>query len=258
MIKTQDNTDRFEKLRNARLPRHIAVIMDGNGRWAQKRGLTRAEGHRAGAKTIDMLVETLLKLEIPYVSLYAFSTENWKRPKIEVGSLFSLLNEFIGKKVDTMVEKKIQMRVSGDLSRIPKLSQKLVREALEKTKGGDRLIVNFCINYGSRDEILKAVNELIREQKEAKTFHEVTFDEFEKKLYTVSMPEVDLMIRTAGEKRLSNFLLYQAAYAEFYFTSKYWPDFDEEELFLSLNEFQGRVRKFGGLDKKFLQGYEYE
>ena len=242
----------MEKLREGELPRHIAIIMDGNGRWAQERGLSRAEGHRAGARTIDMVVESLLELNIPYVSFYAFSTENWKRPSSEVGSLFSLLNEFIGKKVPSMVENGIRMRVSGNISRIPKISQVLIKDALKKTSGGRRLVTNFCINYGSRDEILHAVNELLQERKNTNDFGKISIEEFEQKLYTAGMPDVDLMIRSAGEKRLSNFLLYQAAYAEFCFTGKYWPDFDRDDLCESLEEFQNRVRKFGGLKRKAL------
>ncbi len=233
------------------LPQHIAVIMDGNGRWARNRGLPRVQGHRQGAQTAEKLLETCLELKIPYVSLYAFSTENWRRPETEVKYLFTLINEFIRKKLNVMVEKGIQIRVSGEIGKLPRNNQNLIDKAIERTRDGKTMIANFCINYGGRDDILQAVHQIIRERFNAKDLSEVlrkpTSEELEEKLYTAGMPEVDLMIRTAGERRISNFLLYQAAYAELYFTPVNWPDFDEAELYSALLDYQKRNRKFGAL-----------
>jgi len=231
------------------LPAHIAIIMDGNGRWAERRGLSRSEGHREGAKVLDSLFSTLLELNIPFVSLFAFSTENWKRPKTEVDTLFKILNFYLKKKIDLMVKNDIRLHVSGDISRLPRISQELIELALKKTGDCKKLTVNFCINYGGRDELINAFNSLLQEKLSEGVESKITSEDIEKKLYTHPMPDVDLLIRTAGEKRLSNFLLYQSAYAELYFTELFWPDFDEHELYKSLIEYQKRVRKFGGLKK---------
>lgn len=242
---------RLELLNRETLPKHIAVIMDGNGRWANAKGMPRVQGHRQGAQTAEKLLDTCLELEIPYVSLYAFSTENWRRPQTEVKYLFTLINEFIRKKLEIMVEKGVKIVVSGEIAKLPKNNQLLIEKAIEKTKDGKNLIANFCINYGGRDDILQAIQQILRERFNGNDVSEIlrkpTSQELEEKLYTAGLPEVDLMIRTAGEKRISNFLLYQAAYAELYFTNVNWPDFDEHELYAALLDYQKRNRKFGSL-----------
>ncbi|RME91701.1 MAG: di-trans,poly-cis-decaprenylcistransferase [Candidatus Hydrogenedentota bacterium] len=238
------------------IPKHVAVIMDGNGRWAKKRNLPRSEGHKQGALVLESLFEECIRQNIKVVSLYAFSTENWKRPKSEIKTLFSLLDTFITEKLDTMVKLGVKLFISGDISKLPKRSQKKIETALAKTKKGKKLIANFCINYGSRDEIkraallilqsrlqkIKSLSELEKVQK-----RKISEKEFSAKLYTKTLPDVDLLIRTAGEKRLSNFMLYQAAYAELYFTETLWPDFNKKELQAAIRFYQSRVRKFGGL-----------
>lgn len=256
-----------QQIKKSPIPQHVAVIMDGNGRWAKSKGLKRIDGHRRGSEVVDNLLDDCIDLKIPVVSLYAFSTENWKRPATEVKGLFSLLDEFISGKLPRMIEKGVRLHVSGNIAKLPAKSQKLIETAREQTSKADNLIANFCINYGSRDELLEAMQSVylkrlsdlehkkkivaagdILKQLKARVKHK----EFNDQLYTAGLPDVDLMIRTAGEKRLSNFLLYQSAYAEFYFTEVCWPDFNSEELYRSIIDFQSRVRKYGGLkpDKK--------
>lgn len=227
------------------LPRHVAIIMDGNGRWAKQRGLKRLEGHRQGAENLEELFETFSRYKIPFVSLYAFSTENWRRPKSEIRGLFQLLEEFLEKKLPIFVEKNIQLRVSGDIRKLPKSSIQKIEEAVEKTKKNRRLVANFCINYGGQDEILIAAQKAAMESQKSKA--KISKRLFEKHLYTQGMPPVDLLIRTGGEKRVSNFLLYQIAYAEFYFTEILWPDFNSKHLEEALSDYSKRVRKFGGI-----------
>lgn len=230
-------------------PNHIAVIMDGNGRWAKQKGLSRGEGHRAGAKTVDSLLDVCLELKIPVVSLYAFSTENWKRPISEIKTLFSLLDEYIENKLAKMESQNIRMVVSGDISKLPSKSRRLIRNALEKTKNNTSLIANFCLNYGSRDEILRAMNLLLeyRLKKDMKISKKITEREFSKYLYTSNLPDVDLLIRTSGEMRLSNFLLFQCAYAELYFSKKKWPDFKRNDFIKAVVDYHKRKRNFGGI-----------
>ncbi len=227
------------------LPQHIAVIMDGNGRWASSRGLKRLDGHRQGAQTLCNLLDVLLELGIPVVSLYAFSTENWRRPRAEITGLFSLLDEFISQNLAIMLEKKIRLLVSGDTSRLPKKSRELITGGLEKTRRNKRLIANFCINYGARDEILRAAQ--LAAAASRNRSGKFSRRDFEKYLYTAGLPDVDLVIRTAGEKRLSNFLLYQAAYAELYFTDVLWPDFSAQHLQMALEDYRQRTRRFGAV-----------
>lgn len=228
--------------------------MDGNGRWAKSRGFTRTQGHRAGAQAVDVLLDVALEYKIKAISLYAFSTENWKRPASEVKSLFEILNLFIKEKLSRLVEKKIHLVVSGDLKKLPSTSRRLVEHAQETTqkkiaKKEISLVLNFCLNYGSKQEILRAIPLLMaeRQKKQKNLLKSVTEKEFAKYLYTANLPMVDLLIRTAGEKRLSNFLLFQSAYAELIFTNVLWPDFNREEFIKSIEEYQTRIRKFGGL-----------
>jgi undecaprenyl diphosphate synthase len=234
-----------------RLPKHIAIILDGNGRWAKQRNLPRSEGHRQGGENLKKLVDVILELEIPYISLYTFSTENWKRPKSEIQSLWKLLQEFFTKYLEECKQKQICIKVSGDISKLPKASQEILNKAVQETKKNKRLLANFCINYGSKQEILRAVNQIIQikieQYKNTGKISDVKIKEFEKHLYTYPLPSVDLLIRPGGEQRISNFLLWQCAYAELYFTDVLWPDFSREELFKALEWYSGRERRFGGL-----------
>jgi undecaprenyl diphosphate synthase len=234
-----------------RLPKHIAIILDGNGRWAKQRNLPRSEGHRQGGENLKKLVDVILELEIPYISLYTFSTENWKRPKSEIQSLWNLLQEFFTKYLEECKQKQICIKVSGDISKLPKASQEILNKAVQETKKNKRLLANFCINYGSKQEILRAVNQIIQikieQYKNTGKISDIKIKEFEKHLYTYPLPSVDLLIRPGGEQRISNFLLWQCAYAELYFTDVLWPDFSREELFKALEWYSGRERRFGGL-----------
>ncbi|GBF50725.1 undecaprenyl pyrophosphate synthase [Leptospira ryugenii] len=231
------------------IPAHIAVIMDGNGRWAEAKGKKRSEGHREGAKAIDRLLDVALHFEIKNVSLYAFSTENWKRPLSEIQAIFNLLIEFIDTRLDDIHEKGIRIHHSGNRSKLSnKVLQKIDR-AMELTKKNKRLVANFCLNYGGQEEILQSFSKLMSDRKEKKIPLDkaVSPKEFQKYLYTHPLPPVDLLIRTAGEQRVSNFLLWQIAYAEFFFTNTLWPDYGERDLEEALHFFESRKRKFGGL-----------
>lgn len=221
--------------------------MDGNGRWAEARGKKRSEGHRAGTETVDRLLDHLVKIKVPYVSLYAFSTENWRRPRPEITALFTLLNEFITTRLDKMVAKGVRIVTSGDISRLPKKSRELLEDAMQRTARNKKLTANFCLNYGARDEIHRAAARFAEKQAGARKIKIPKDKEFRALLWQGDMPDVDLLVRTAGELRLSNFMLYQAAYAELYFTDKTWPEFSEDDVDAAIFEFGRRKRKFGGL-----------
>jgi len=218
--------------------------MDGNGRWATAQHKKRIEGHRQGTETVDRLLDALLIQKISVVSLYAFSTENWRRPKTEVFALFKLLDEFISSRLEKLIAKGVRIIVSGNYSRLPRNSRVLIEEAILKTKKNKKLIANFCLNYGARDEIHRAAWLYAKTGVKTKVPSE---KEFKKYLYTANLPDVDLVVRTAGEYRLSNFLLYQSAYAELVFLDKCWPDFNENDLRQTIQEFSKRKRNFGAI-----------
>ncbi|MDU7502484.1 MAG: isoprenyl transferase [Finegoldia magna] len=224
-----------------RLPKHIAIIMDGNGRWATKRNKPRVFGHNEGMKRVVDVVENSLNIGIKYLSLYAFSTENWKRPQKEIDFLMQILIKYIDEQLNKLVTQGVKINILGDISVLPKTVIQKIEYALDSTRDNDKLILNIAINYGSRQEILKAVNTAI-EKGEI-----LTDDEFSNLLYTRNQPDVDLLIRPGGEKRLSNFLLYQMSYAELYFSDIYWPDFKLESLIDAIYWYQNRDRRFGGL-----------
>ena len=226
------------------VPSHIGIIMDGNGRWARKKSLPRSEGHRRGAEVIEPLMDAALDLGVRAVSLYAFSTENWIRPRTEVVSLWKLLDYFFGEKIDTLKKRGIRIMHSGLTERLPRSTLKTIADAVEETRGNRRLVLNFCINYGGRQEIIGAVNRWLDTPGRGKR---ITARELEKRLYTAGLPPVDLMIRTGGEYRISNFLLWQIAYAELYFADVLWPDFRTGHLYKAIFEYQKRERRFGGL-----------
>ena len=221
--------------------KHIAFIMDGNGRWAEQRGKSRSFGHTRGAKALEDIVSFAFSLDVAVLSFYAFSTENWSRPKEEVDKILSLLFNSLVKNTEKLVKKGIRLVISGSLDCLNKTQRQKVEHAIDKTKGFDK-VLNICFNYGGRDEILQAVNKAIEnklERVDAKTFESL--------LYTNGLPPVDLVIRTSGEQRLSNFLLWQVAYAEIYFTPVLWPDFDKDCLLEAINWYNQRSRRFGGI-----------
>lgn len=225
---------------------HLAVIMDGNGRWAKKRGLPRTLGHREGCKRIVETFDLCKKYGIKVFTLYAFSTENWNRPEDEIKCLFEYLDEFFRKNIDKFIKEGVRVQHMGDASRLPVHTQDILKEAMERTKDNKDFVFNICLNYGARQEIAKAVRNIVKDV-ENKKIDASNIDE--KLIYSYldsgNLPEVDLMIRTSGECRLSNFLLYQVAYTEFVFTPTYWPDFKEKEFVECLKEFCSRDRRYG-------------
>jgi len=225
-----------------RLPNHIAIIMDGNGRWARERNLPRIFGHKVGMTSVRKIIESAVKIKLKCLSLYAFSTENWSRPEKEIKGLFNLLRHYIKVERKNILKNNIKLKISGDLSKLPKDIQKSINSLVEETNNNAGLLLNLCINYGSRQEIVRAVNNIIF-AKEKNVNEEI----FSKYLYMNDFPDVDLLIRTSGEMRISNFMLWQSAYAEFYFTKTYWPEFREEEFYKAIIEFQKRERRFGGV-----------
>ncbi|MES2812392.1 MAG: isoprenyl transferase [Bacteroidota bacterium] len=228
------------------LPKHLAIIMDGNGRWAKKKGLLRAIGHENGTKSVRTTVESCAKLGIENLTLYAFSTENWNRPKLEVDTLMKLLINSLKKELDTLIKNNIKLNSIGNLENLPKSVQKELLEVIEKTKDNKRMTLTLALSYGSREEILNAVKKIADKVKN-NIISTDSIDEsiFNNHLYTHDLPDVDLVIRTSGEHRISNFLLWQIAYAEFYFTDVLWPDFSEENLYEAIISYQKRERRFG-------------
>lgn len=225
-----------------KLPNHIAFIIDGNGRWAKKRGLTRTAGHRQGVVAVKETIKNCYNYGIKQASFFCFSTENWNRPQDEIDTLFGMLRDFINEDIEPYKKDGIRFLVSGDISKLPQDLFEAILNAVEQTKNCTKMYVNFCINYGGRDDILRAVNSLLNKGKTS-----VNYIEFQNELYTKDLAELDLVVRTSGEKRISNFMLYQMAYAELYFTQTYWPDFDKNELDQALVDFQSRNRRFGAI-----------
>lgn len=223
------------------LPRHVAIIMDGNGRWAKMRHLPKIAGHRHGIESVRRVVEYCRKLGIPVLTVYAFSTENWKRPKREVNALMGFIEEYLKKELDNFKKNQIRLNCIGRLDRLPPRIKKSIDEAMEETKSFSKLIFNVALNYGARSEIVDAVNKIIDSGRER--IDEESFNQF---LYTKGLPDPDLLIRTSGEMRLSNFLLWQISYTEFYFTQKLWPDFTKEDLEKAIEAYQKRNRRYGG------------
>lgn len=228
------------------MPQHIAVIMDGNGRWAKKRGLPRLAGHQAGTENLRRVIRSCVELGIRYLSIYAFSTENWGRPKEEVEGLLKILESVIEKELTELNEEGVQLRHIGRLERLPAALRKKVEYAIDLTKNNSKLTVVVAFNYGGRDEIVYAVEQLIRQGTRVEDISESLITQH---LFTAGIPDPDLIIRTSGEMRLSNFLIWQAAYSEYYVTPTYWPDFDKEELQKAIDAYCQRSRRFGCLDE---------
>ncbi len=232
----------------SRLPRHIAIIMDGNGRWAKKRGLPRKAGHAAGAETFRTIATYAKELGLEYLTVYAFSTENWKRPEDEVSSIMGLLERYLKEAIETMAKDKVKMAFFGDLSPLSPKLQELCHRTEEISKGYDGCQVNICFNYGGRAEIIRAAMEFARRCQQGQANPEdLTEEALGDLLYSAGVPDPDLVIRPSGEVRISNFLLWQSAYSEFYFTDVLWPDFTKEELLRAIADFQNRSRRFGGV-----------
>ena len=230
------------------IPRHVAIIMDGNGRWATKRGLPRSVGHRAGMEALRDLITASSELGIEALTLYAFSTENWKRPRDEVGTLFSLVVEYFNREISELHEKGVRIRVLGDMSRVPQKARAALMRAEDMTHDNSGLKLNLAINYGARAELVRAARALAEDVSNSGMAPDA-IDEaaVSSRLYTSGQPDVDLLIRTGGEMRLSNFLLYQSAYAELLFTDTLFPDFDKAHYLDAIREFQGRSRRFGAI-----------
>jgi len=227
-------------------PRHIAVIMDGNGRWAKQRGLPRVEGHRAGVRSVRRLVRNCRKLEIPYLTIFAFSTENWGRPKAEVSALMSMLKRFIRKELPELKKNGIRVKVIGDLQRIPENVRKDVEWAISETETNDKLILAIALSYSGRDDIVRAARKVAERVKAGQLDpSEITEESFEEFLDTSGIPDPDLLIRTSGEQRISNFLLWQLAYTELYITPVLWPDFKKKDLIDAIKHYSKRERRFG-------------
>ncbi len=227
-----------------KLPRHVAIVMDGNGRWAEQRGLPRIEGHREGARVAQSVVELFIDYGIPYLTLYAFSTENWRRPRKEVAALFQLLEEKLDEGLAYAMEKGIRLYHLGKLDGLSPRAGDKIKEALELTRDNHRLSLCLAFNYGGRDEIVEAARRLVSSGTPASRIDEKVFTRY---LYTAGIPDPDLIIRTGGERRLSNFLIWQSAYSEIYFTPVLWPDFGRQELDKALIDYSRRQRRFGGL-----------
>lgn len=232
----------------SRLPRHVAIIMDGNGRWAKKRGLPRKAGHAAGAETFRTIAIYAKELGLEYLTVYAFSTENWKRPEDEVSSIMGLLERYLHEAIETMAKDKVKMAFFGDLSPLSPKLRDLCRQTEEISKGYDGCQVNICFNYGGRAELIRAAAEFARQcQQGLARPEDLTEEKLGNLLYSAGVPDPDLVIRPSGEVRISNFLLWQSAYSEFYFTDVLWPDFTKEELLRAIADYQNRSRRFGGV-----------
>jgi len=228
------------------LPKHLAIIMDGNGRWAKQKGFLRAMGHENGTKSVRTVVETSAKLGIENLTLYAFSTENWNRPKLEVELLMNLLINSLKNELKTLQDNNIRLNSIGNLDLLPKSAQKKLQEVIEQTKGNSRMVLTLALSYGSREELINVVKNISNKVKN----NIISIDSIDESiinqhLYTQDLPEVDLLIRTSGEHRISNFLLWQIAYAELYFTDVLWPDFKEDDLYEAIISYQKRERRFG-------------
>src|SRR5712664_4107379 len=244
---TPEEAQVLAKLDLARLPRHVAVIMDGNGRWAQRKHQPRAAGHRSGTQTARTTIETCARLKIEALTLYAFSVENWRRPKTETDFLMALLREYLRKEMPLLQKNNIRMRFLGRIDELPAGVQNDARDAMAKTAGNKGMVLCVALNYGGRAEIVNAMNAILSERNGHGTANKITEEQLSRHLYTEGLPDPDLLIRTSGEMRVSNFLLWQIAYAEIFVTETLWPDFNRARLLEALLEFQKRERRYGGI-----------
>jgi undecaprenyl diphosphate synthase len=241
-----DQARDMERLDPKKMPRHIAIIMDGNGRWAQRRGLSRIDGHRRGLEAAQRVVEACEELGIRILTLYAFSKENWSRPRKEVNALMRLLQKRLQQEREKLLKRNLRLNIIGDLEDLPTSIRDLLTETVEMTRHKDGLIVNLALSYGGRSEIIAGVRAIIADIEAGRiTKDDITPEIFSRYLYTRDLPDPDLLIRTSGELRISNFLLWQMAYTELYFTTTLWPDFSREELIHACRAYQDRERRFG-------------
>ena len=236
----------LENIDALRLPKHLAIIMDGNGRWAKQQGLLRALGHESGTKSVKVIIEASAKLGIEFLTLYAFSTENWNRPKLEVETLMRVLINSLKKELKTLQKNNIKLNAIGNLEQLPKSAQKELLDVIDKTKDNTQMTLTLALSYGSREELVSAVRNICSKVKNNIISIDTIDDSIiNEHLYTQNLPDVDLLIRTSGEHRISNFLFWQIAYAELYFTDILWPDFKEQDLYEAIISYQKRERRFG-------------
>lgn len=244
--KNNEETSSAQELDPNLMPRHVAIIMDGNGRWAKRRNLPRSAGHKAGTEALRAIIKESDALGIEALTIYAFSTENWLRPKEEVGALMGLLLQYFASEIDELHRKRVCIRILGDVEGLPEAQRRAVLNAMERTRANDGLKLNIALNYGGRAEILRAAKAMAeRAQKEGTSLENMTEADFERELYTAGLPDVDLLIRTSGEMRLSNFLPWQTSYAEMIFNDTLWPDYDEKEFRADILRYMKRDRRFG-------------
>lgn len=231
------------------LPKHIAIIMDGNGRWATKRGLPRVAGHRAGIESLKKIIEFCIEIHIPYLTVYAFSTENWKRPKEEVSTLMNMIVEYIERELENLHLNGVRINPIGKLDELPSITLEHIKKASNRTNNNDKLVLNVALNYGGRAEITQAVQLIFQKISNGEVkFTDINEDLIERHLYTANQPDPDLMIRPSGEMRISNFLLWQLAYTELWVTNILWPDFRPQHLINAIYDFQNRDRRYGGIN----------
>lgn len=232
------------------MPKHIAIIMDGNGRWAKKRKLPRTMGHKAGVETIRRVLKEADRLGVRYMTLYAFSTENWKRPKEEVGALMKLLVQYLKQEINELHKNGVRIRVLGDISMLPQECIDEIERAKEKTRFNTGITMNIALNYGGRNEIIRGIKNLVKDVQDGNiNIDNIDEKMFEDYLYTKGIPDPDIIVRPSGEQRLSNFLLWQCAYSEFWYSNICWPDFKEKDLHQAIYDYQKRDRRFGGIKK---------
>ncbi len=244
--KNNEETSSIQELDPNLMPRHVAIIMDGNGRWAKRRNLPRSAGHKAGTEALRAIIKESDALGIEALTIYAFSTENWLRPKEEVGALMGLLLQYFASEIDELHRKRVCIRILGDVEGLPEAQRRAVLNAMERTRANDGLKLNIALNYGGRAEILRAAKAMAeRAKKEGIVLENMTEADFERELYTAGLPDVDLLIRTSGEMRLSNFLPWQTSYAEMIFNDTLWPDYDEKEFRADILRYMKRDRRFG-------------
>jgi undecaprenyl diphosphate synthase len=245
-VKNQFGAKLVIKIDFNKLPQHIAIIMDGNGRWAKRHAIGRVRGHKKGAQAVRTTVKTCREIGIKYLTLYAFSIENWDRPAKEVEALMFLLDEYLTKETKQLQKQGIRLTTIGELDRLPPSVKEKLLQAEKNTAKNDKMVLNLALSYGARDEIIRAVKKIIQDNKNGKIdINEINKETFDNFLYTSEMPDPDLLIRTSGEYRISNFLLWQMAYTELYFTNVLWPDFTKDDLFKAIASYQKRERRFG-------------
>ena len=246
LLFTINKMNLLQNIDSTRLPKHLAIIMDGNGRWAKQQGLLRALGHESGTKSVKVIIESCAKLGIEFLTLYAFSTENWNRPKLEVETLMKVLINSLKKELKTLQQNNIKLNAIGNLEKLPTSAQRQLLDVIDKTKNNTQMTLTLALSYGSREELVNVVRNICTKVKN----NIISLDDIDdsiinEHLYTQNLPDVDLLIRTSGEHRISNFLLWQIAYAELYFTDILWPDFKEQDLYEAIISYQKRERRFG-------------